>query len=255
MVPWLEGVLLVGAMVLLAVGGTVFLRRWIGAETLGRNNEVAGFIYAVIGVVYAVLLGLSAIIVWEQYEKARAVVEQEANEIADLYRDSRSFPEAVRKELEVRLRGYAEAVVAKEWPAMAQRKASPEAGQAYEQIWLVYYAFQPDTDQQKIWYAESLRKLNDLGDQRRLRLLAARSEGVPAVMWVVLLGAGVITIGFSLLFGTRSAAAHLLMTGGVGITIGLVLLSIIAMHQPFSGIARVDTEAFDQTLEILRGGK
>ena len=152
-------------------------------------------------------------------------------------------------------RFYAEAVVEKEWPAMAQRKASPEAGQAYEQIWLAYYAFQPETDQQKIWYAESLRKLNDLGDQRRLRLLAARSEGVPGVMWVVLLGAGVITIGFSLLFGTRSAAAHLLMTGGVGITIGLVLLSIIAMHQPFSGIARVDTEAFDQTLEILGGGK
>jgi hypothetical protein len=32
---------------------------------------VAGFIYAVIGVVYAVLLGFSAIIVWEQYRQAR----------------------------------------------------------------------------------------------------------------------------------------------------------------------------------------
>ena len=33
--------------------------------------DVAGFIYAVIGVVYAVLLGFSAIIVWEQYRQAR----------------------------------------------------------------------------------------------------------------------------------------------------------------------------------------
>jgi hypothetical protein len=31
-------------------------------------------------------------------------------------------------------------------------------------------------------------------------------------MWLVLLGAGVVTIGFSFLFGTRSATAQVLMT-------------------------------------------
>ncbi len=80
MTAWLWGILLAGAMVLLAIAGTLLTRRWVGAETLKSNNEVAGFIYAVIGVVYAVLLGFSAIIVWEQYDKAIVVVEQEANQ-------------------------------------------------------------------------------------------------------------------------------------------------------------------------------
>ena len=43
---WLWGILLVGAMVLLAVAGTLLARRWVGVEVLKLNNEVAGFIYA-----------------------------------------------------------------------------------------------------------------------------------------------------------------------------------------------------------------
>ena len=40
------------------------MRRVVGVEVLERHNEVAGFIYAVLGVVYAVLLGFAAITVW-----------------------------------------------------------------------------------------------------------------------------------------------------------------------------------------------
>jgi hypothetical protein len=48
-------------------------------------------------------------------------------------------------------------------------------------------------------------------------------------MWAVLLGAGVITIGFSFLFGTRHAAAQVLMTSGLAMMIGLVLFFILAL--------------------------
>ena len=163
---WLWGILLVGAMVLLAVAGTLLARRWVGVEVLKLNNEVAGFIYAVIGVVYAVLLGFTAIIVWEQYDKAQAGVDQEANELADLYRNAQTFPDDVRRELETRLRTYARLVVEKQWPAMVERKSSPETWEAYNQLWRTCHLFQPENEHQKIWYAQSLAKLNQLGDQR-----------------------------------------------------------------------------------------
>jgi hypothetical protein len=181
------------------------------------------------------------------------VVEQEANELGDLYRGAQTFPDGVRSELETRLRTYARVVGEKEWPAMAERKSSPEAWEAYNQLWRAYHLFRPENEHQKIWYAESLRRLNQLGDQRRLRLLSSRSEGVPGVMWLVLLGAGVVTIAYGFLFGSRSTAAQVLMTAGLATTIALVLLSILAMNHPFSGIARVDPEAFHQVLEILEG--
>ena len=248
---WLWSSLLVGATVLLAAAGTLLTRRWVSVEILKLNNEVAGFIYAVIGVLYAVLLGFTAIIVWEQFDKAQAGVDQEANELADLYRHAQAFPDDTRRTLETQLRAYAKLVVEKEWPAMAERTSSPEAWGVYNQLWRTYQQFQPQNDHERIWYAQSLTRLSQLGDQRRLRLLSSRSEGIPTVMWVALLGAGGVTIGFSFLFGTRSAVAQVLMTSALAMTIAVVLLSIVALEEPFRGITRVDSGAFDQVAYIF----
>lgn len=248
---WWWGIFLVGVMVLLAVAGTLLARRWVSVDVLKLNNEVAGFIYAVIGVLYAVLLGFTAIIIWEQFEKAQAGVDQEANELADLYRQAQAFPDDTRRELETHLRAYAKLVVEKEWPAMAERTSSPETWGVYNQLWRTYQQFQPQNDHETVWYAQSLTRMNQLGDQRRLRLLSSRSEGIPVVMWVALVGAGAITIGFSFLFGTRSATAQVLMTSSLAMTIALVLLSIMALEEPFAGITRVEPGAFEQVAHIF----
>ncbi|MGH7724087.1 MAG: DUF4239 domain-containing protein [Candidatus Eiseniibacteriota bacterium] len=247
---WFSGFLLLVAMPAAAVGGVLLVRRTVGPETLARHNDVAGFIYAVIGVVYAVLLGFTAIIVWEQFRHAQEIVEAEANALADLYRDAQVFPPEVRDAVGEQLRAYARLVVEKEWPAMAAGKSSPETWEAYNEIWRTYHEFKPQDEHQRVWYAESVSRMNFLGDQRRSRLLGVRSS-VPGIMWMVLLGAGAVAIGFCLFFGTKSTWAHSLMTAGLAITIGLVLLSILALEHPFSGITRVDSEAFEQALRIL----
>jgi hypothetical protein len=228
---WIWGTLLVGATVFLSVAGTLLVRRWVAVEVLERHNEVAGFIYAVIGVVYAVLLGFTAIIVWEQYDKAQA---------------------ALRGELETQLRAYARLVIEKEWPAMAEHKSIPEVWDAYTQLWRTYYQFQPENESEKIWYTVSITRLNDLGDQRRLRLLSSRLRGVPVIIWVVLLGAGAITIGFTFLFGTRNAAAQVVMSSGLALTIALVMLSIMALEQPFAGINRIGPQAFEHLEDTFK---
>src|SRR6188768_2599896 len=96
---WLLGILLVASLILVAVAGTLGVRRRFGVETLKLNNEVAGFIYAVVGVLYAVLLGFTAIIVWERFDNAQAGVDHEANALADLYRNAQAFPDDVRRDI------------------------------------------------------------------------------------------------------------------------------------------------------------
>ena len=242
--------LFVVALPALAVGAGRLVRRRVGAETLMAHNDVAGFIYAVVGVVYAVLLGFTAIIVWEQFRNAQEGVEREANALGDLYRNAQAFPPEVRVDIGKRLIAYAQLVLEKEWPAMAEGQSSPETWEAFNQLWQAYHAFKPQDDSQGTWYAESVAEMDVLGDQRRSRLLSVHS-GVPAIMWVVLLGAGAVTIGFTFLFGTRNPWALNLMIGGLALTIGLVLLSILALEHPFSGIARVSPEPFEKILLIL----
>jgi hypothetical protein len=249
---WSSVLLFVVLLPAAAITGALLVRRAVGADVLARHNDVAGFIYAVIGVLYAVLLGFSAIIVWEQFRNARENVELEANELADLYRDAQVFPAPVRDEITRRLGEYARLVIEREWPAMAAHERSDETWAAYDRLWQAYQALAPEDERQGIWYAESVGRLNQLGDYRRVRLLGTEA-GIPAVMWAVLLGAGAVTIAFSFLFAAPSRWAQGVMTGAVAVTIGVVLLAILSLQHPFAGITRVEPGAFEQVLAIIGG--
>lgn len=141
---------------------------------------------------------------------------------------------------------------------MAAGESNAEAWDAFDGLWRTYHEFKPPDDHRRLWYAQSLQRLNALADSRRSRLLSARS-GVASVMWGVLIVGGAITIGFSFLFGTRNARAQAIMTACLALTIGVVLLSIVALQNPFAGINRIDPEPFRQVDRILelwrpRGG-
>ena len=247
---WSWILLLVLVLPATAAAGALLVRSAVGPDVLATHNNVAGFIYGVIGVVYAVLLGFTAIMVWEQFRNAQEGIEREADALADLYRDAQAFPTEVREQVALRVRAYARAVIEKEWPAMAEGHSSSETWEEYKQLWRTYHEFTPQDDHQRVWYAESIRQLNALGDSRRDRLLRVRS-GLPTVIWSVLLAGGAVTIGFTFFFGTRNARAQGLMTAGLALTIGVVLLSILALEQPFAGITQVHPEAFHQVEKIL----
>src|SRR5918997_4360927 len=75
------GVLIVGGACLAAVAGLVLVQRLVPASIRKENNDVAGFIYAALGVIYAVLLALVVIAVWEDFGRGRVTVEGEANSL------------------------------------------------------------------------------------------------------------------------------------------------------------------------------
>ena len=79
------GVLIVLVIVLVAVGGLVLVQRVFPSALRQKHNDVAGFIYAVVGIVYAVLLALVVVAAWEEHEAAKGTVDSEANELAELY--------------------------------------------------------------------------------------------------------------------------------------------------------------------------
>jgi len=58
--------------------GLFVVRRSVALATLEQHNDVAGFILAVVGVLYAVILGFVVVIVWEQFDTAQSNAHQEA---------------------------------------------------------------------------------------------------------------------------------------------------------------------------------
>jgi len=78
-------ILTVFVPVLVAVAGLVLLQRLVPPERREGQNNVAGFIFAVLGVAYAVLLAFVVIAVWQDYEADQTNVESEAHELAGIY--------------------------------------------------------------------------------------------------------------------------------------------------------------------------
>ena len=56
-----------------------------GVDKLAKNNEIAGFKFATVGVIYAVLLAFSVIVVWEKFSDAENAVAEEAGATAALF--------------------------------------------------------------------------------------------------------------------------------------------------------------------------
>jgi len=103
-------------------------------------------------------------------------------------------------------------------------------------------------------YAEGLDRISRLGDARRMRVVAAK-EGLPGVLWAVLVFGAVVAVGFTYLFGLRNTWAHRLMVMSLTAVIALVLSTIGVMEHPFSGGARLESDAFELILERFETSK
>jgi Protein of unknown function (DUF4239) len=252
----------VGGTCLVALAGLEVVQRLVPATSRQRHNDVAGFIYAALGVIYAVLIALVVIAVWEEYDAASVTVEQEANALAEIFWLAHRLPEPEGSHIQELARSYAEEVVDKEWllmeqgeaPLMTQTQGTPSGWTLIDEIRANLQEVEPRTAADEQLYAEGLDQVQRLADARRMRLVAAE-EGVPAVLWAVLIFGGVAAIGFTYLFGLENTWAHRLMVLTLATVIGLVLFTIGAMEHPFSGGARIGTEAFDLVLERFETSK
>jgi uncharacterized protein DUF4239 len=251
-----NGILVVGGICLLALVGLELVHRLVPAVSRQRSNDVAGFIYAALGVIYAVLLALVVIAVWEEFQHASETVEQEANATAEIFWLAHRLPEPQGTHIQELARSYAEEVVNEEWPLMEQGKAppmtqvrgTPSGWTIIDEIRASLQDYEPHTKAEEQLYAEGLDQIEELNDARRLRLVAAE-EGVPGVLWSVLIFGGVAAIGFTYLFGLENTWAHRLMVVTLAAVIGLALFTIGALEHPFSGGARIGTGAFELILE------
>src|SRR5215211_7697307 len=180
------GVLVVFGACLAAVAGLELVQRLVPAEKRQEHNDVAGFLYAVIGIVYAVLLALLVIAVWEQYQGARETVESEANGVAEVAWLAHRLPEPERHELQEDARSYAQEVVDEEWPRMEQGlegvQSLPEGWDLIDDMRATLQEVELRTEAEQELYAEGLDQIQRLGDARRMRLVAAE-EGMPGVLW------------------------------------------------------------------------
>ena len=142
---------------------------------------------------------------------------------------------------------------------MAQGRSSPKAWDTLDELRGTILELQPpkgaqQTGYDQMRYEELLVQLHDLGNARRERLLAAE-QGLPPILWVVLILGGVITVGFTYLFGLQNTLAHLLMVAALALVISMSLFTVAALDFPFRGDIHIHPSAYENDLERFHESK
>ena len=238
---WLAGILLVGLPTLVAMSGPILIRRRVGLERLSTNNEVAGFKFATVGVLYAVLLAFAVIVVWEKFGDAENNVAEEAGAAATIYRLSEGIDGETGALIRGAVNAYLSTAIAEDWPAMERGEIGQSTTQALNAVYGALLAFNPADQRGTVLLAEALRQLNLVTHARRARLVAATGI-VPGVVWFILLGGAAITVGFTFFFATENLRAQTMMTGALTALIFSGLLIIVAIEHPFAGTVKVTPE-------------
>ena len=136
---------------------------------------------------------------------------------------------------------------------MAQQRDSQRVSESLNQLWRMFTQdMQPQTPTESILYSASLRALQDLSDQRRLRLQYSR-DTLPTIFWVLLWSGGIITVLYSYFFAMESICSQAFMTAVMAAMISLMLLLILALDNPFQGGIKVSPAAIQEQLERIQG--
>jgi Protein of unknown function (DUF4239) len=245
---WLSAVLVIGLPTLVAMIGPVVVRRHVNLEKLTTNNEVAGFKFATVGVLYAVLLAFAVIVVWEKFSDAEEHVAREAGAAATIYRLAAGVGGEPGTKLGAGITRYLKAAITSDWPAMEQGKESPAATHALNDLYAELLSYNPQDQRGTAILSEILHQLDVMTESRRARLDMATGI-VPGIIWIVLFGGAVVTIGFTFFFGTANLRAQTMMTGALSLLIFAGLLIIIVVDHPFAGAVKVRPEALSFVVE------
>jgi hypothetical protein len=233
-------VLIVLIAVLVSLAGLALVRRIVPISKLAEHTEVAGYVYAVIGVIYAVVLALVVIAAWEDYRDARDAVTNEASAVLNLARVANGWPAADRDAVESALIDYARHVVDDEWPAMARGDFGPTADiVTVNRLWQALNEADASAATKSASYEIALQQLGNLGEARRNRMLLGE-ESLPVSMAAILIIGAVVTVGFAYLFAVENGRTHALMITSLTVLVVLLLLLQFQLEMPFQGVSAIE---------------
>ncbi|MGA8534155.1 MAG: hypothetical protein WB615_08630 [Candidatus Tumulicola sp.] len=232
------------------VAAHALFRRIVPHDRLIPHHDVAGFLVAVVGVLYAVVLGFVVVTSWSAFDSAQQNSDIEAGNVGDAFGFAQMLPEPRRTDVQRLLAAYAVGVRDREWDSM--RYGRQDARARADLIGAIRALGEPGAQPSRS-FDEALNRqttrqavaasLKEIADARRLRLIQA-SKGVSPTLGVALLLGALMVIAFVFLFGVKNPVLQLAMTAIVAGCIGLLIGVVVEFSAPYSGALRVSPDAW-----------
>jgi Protein of unknown function (DUF4239) len=234
-VAWMA-VAVFGATYLITGGVYLLVMKLAVNERAKAFKAVSPGMLPPLGILFALLVGFIAVEVWSNFDKAKAAVATEASALRAVVLLAGTFPDEQRTRIYALINRHIEESVNKEWPEMAQQRASlsilPTA--LIEELHDTL-ALKPADDSQRAAQLEMVKALHTALDARRQRIVISESA-LGTVKWVGILLQGLCTlIAIAMVHSdNRLTCAITLALFATGIALSVLLIA--AYSRPFTSV-------------------
>lgn len=218
-----------------------------------ETPDVIEYMTMMIGVIYAIVLGLAIAGVWEGRSAAQESVRLEAQALHEVDARSAVYPAGVRERIRSDVGTYVSYVLDTEWKHMGDHgDLTPRGGRLLEQVRRDVTDYKPVNDHEGQAYQPLVDQVAAADDARSTRGQSAGAT-MPGVVWFGLIIGALITVGLIFTLQIRRSAKELLLAGLFSALIAFLLFLIWDFDAPFgrgiSATAEPFLDLFPQTMK------
>lgn len=213
----------------------VFLnqRRISDDDDPSETPDVIEYMTMMIGVVYAIVLGLAIAGVWEAKGTAQDTVRTEAQALHEVSERVHVYPAAERERIRADVRAYVRYVVDEEFPHMIDTGELTERGDTLLQT-LRHHVLEvtPRDERMAQTYQPLADQIAVVDDARGARGQSV-GDTMPGVVWFGLVGGALVTVGLIFTLQIRRSQRELLLAGLFSALIAFLLFLVWDFDAPF----------------------
>ena len=225
----------------------VLLHRILHHDTFRRYHEVGHAVFLQLGVIFAVLLAFVFNNVWSNYNVASQAIDSECGSLHGIAILSDRLPAPARAMILQGLRAYLTTVLDREWLDMQQRNESQTADGRFQSLWQAAETVDMDPADGQI-RRQLLNLLATAHQSRETRLFQMR-QGVPGLVWSLLIVFAVGLIGCMLVFAAEASLSKAVLVGVFTSSLTLALLTVRELDFPFESALQLSSRDFNEILK------
>ena len=223
------------------------LHRVVHRDTFRRYHEVGYAVFLQLGVIFAVLLAFVFNNVWSNYNVASQAIDSECGSLHGIAILSDRLRSPARDAILKDLRAYLTTVIDQEWADMQRRKESQAADTRFQLLWQTVETVNtgPADDQIR----DQLLSLLAAAHQSRETRLYQMTQGVPGLIWGLLIIFSSTLIGCMLVFAAEASTSKTILVGVFTSSLTLALLTVRVLDFPFESALQLSSRDFNGTLQ------
>ncbi|MEV6398528.1 hypothetical protein AB0M39_27770 [Streptomyces sp. NPDC051907] len=213
---------------------------------VAETPDVLEYMTMMVGVVYAIVLGLAIAGVWEARGAAQDEVRREAQALYEITQRAHVYPADVQQQLRTDIDAYVAHVVNEEWPRMIDHnELSGKGGDLLDAV-RDDIAKRPPANELEAQAYQPLVDQVAVADDARNARASSVGETLPGVVWFGLITGALVTVGLIFTMQIGRSFRELLLAGLFSALIAFLLFLVWDFDAPYGRSGTESAEAFTQ---------